>query len=55
MTKEVDRLRAEIDELLKQAQDVDAQDDAALVRGGAMCCRRICVAGRIAWRRSRRR
>ena len=30
MTKEVDRLRAEIDELLKQAQDVDAQDDAAL-------------------------
>ncbi len=30
MTKEVDRLRAEIDELLKQTQDVDAQDDAAL-------------------------
>ena len=30
MTKEVDRLRAEIDELLKQAQDVDAEDDAAL-------------------------
>src|SRR4051794_3992468 len=30
MTKEVDRLRAEIRELLKQAQDVDAQDDAAL-------------------------
>src|SRR5271166_3378184 len=30
MTKEVDRLRAEIDQLLKQAQDVDAQDDAAL-------------------------
>ena len=26
MTKEVGRLRAEIDELLKRAQDVDAQD-----------------------------
>src|SRR3954467_1810836 len=35
MTKEVDRLRAEIRELLKQAQDVDAQDDAVLgVRSG---------------------
>jgi transposase len=34
MTKEVSRLRAEIDALLKQAQDVDAQDDAAL---GARC------------------
>jgi transposase len=30
MTKEVDRLRAEINQLLKQARDVDAQDDAAL-------------------------
>jgi transposase len=30
MTKEVVRLRAEIDALLKQAQDVDAEDDAAL-------------------------
>jgi transposase len=30
MTKEVVRLRAEIDALLKQAQDVDAQDDAVL-------------------------
>jgi transposase len=30
MTKEVDRLRAEIKELLRQGQDVDAQDDAAL-------------------------
>src|SRR4051794_18225664 len=30
MTKEEARLRAEIDALLKQAQDVDAQDDAAL-------------------------
>jgi transposase len=30
MTKEVQRLRAQIDELLKQAQEVDAQDDAAL-------------------------
>lgn len=30
MTKEVVRLRAEIDALLKQAQEVDAQDDAAL-------------------------
>ena len=30
MTKEVARLRAEIDELLKQAQDVDAVDDAVL-------------------------
>ena len=34
MTKEVSRLRAEIDALLKQAQDVDAEDDAAL---GARC------------------
>src|SRR3954468_3507781 len=34
MTKEVGRLRAEIDALLKQVQDVDAQDDAAL---GARC------------------
>ena len=33
MTKEVGRLRAEIDELLQQAQDVDAQDDAALGAG----------------------
>src|SRR3954449_4610063 len=30
MTKEVGRLRAEIDALLKQAQDVDAEDDAVL-------------------------
>src|SRR3954470_19029519 len=30
MTQEVDRLRAEIKELLKQAEDVDTQDDAAL-------------------------
>ena len=30
MTKEVGRLRAEIDALLKQAQDVDAADEAAL-------------------------
>src|SRR5215468_6130468 len=30
MTQEVQRLRAQIDELLKQAQEVDAQDDAAL-------------------------
>ena len=30
MTKEVARLRAEIDELLKQAQDVDAVDEAVL-------------------------
>ena len=30
MTKEVGRLRAEIDALLKQAQDVDAADDAVL-------------------------
>src|SRR3954469_1865782 len=30
MTKEVGRLRAEIDALLKQAEDVDTQDDAAL-------------------------
>jgi transposase len=29
-TKEVGRLRAEIDALLKQAQDIDAEDDAAL-------------------------
>ena len=30
MTQEVGRLRAEIDQLLKQARDVDAQDDAVL-------------------------
>jgi hypothetical protein len=30
MTQEVGRLRAEIDQLLKQAQDVDAADDAVL-------------------------
>src|SRR5260370_13722944 len=30
MTKDVVRLRAEIDALLKQAQDIDAEDDAAL-------------------------
>jgi transposase len=30
MTQEIGRLRAEIDQLLKQAQDVDAEDDAAL-------------------------
>ena len=30
MTQEVGRLRAEIDQLLKQAQDVDAEDDAVL-------------------------
>src|SRR3954465_3886130 len=30
MTKEVDRLRAQIDALLKQAQEVDAADEAAL-------------------------
>src|SRR3954449_9670599 len=30
MTREVDRLRAEIDDLLKQARDVDAADEAAL-------------------------
>src|SRR6516165_8597695 len=30
MTQEVQRLRARIDELLRQARDVDAQDDAAL-------------------------
>jgi transposase len=30
MTKEVGRLRAEIDALLKRAEDVDTQDDAAL-------------------------
>jgi transposase len=30
MTQEVGRLRAEIDELLKRAQEVDAQDDALL-------------------------
>ncbi len=30
MTQEVARLRAEIDQLLKQAQEVDAEDDAAL-------------------------
>ena len=30
MTQEVGRLRAEIQELLQQARDVDAQDDAAL-------------------------
>lgn len=30
MTQEVTRLRAEIDQLLQQAQEVDAQDDAAL-------------------------
>src|SRR5262249_25332408 len=30
MTREVGRLRAEIDQLLKEAQDVDAADDAAL-------------------------
>lgn len=30
MTQEVARLRAEIDQLLKQAQDVDVEDDAAL-------------------------
>jgi transposase len=38
MTQEVARLRAEIDQLLKQAQDVDAQDDAALGtrRGGEL-------------------
>ena len=30
MTQEVGRLRAEIDQLLTQAQDVDAEDDAAL-------------------------
>src|SRR3954447_7768143 len=35
MTQEVDRLRAESKELLKQVQDVDAQDDAVLgVRSG---------------------
>jgi transposase len=35
MTQEVGRLRAEIDELLKRAQEVDAQDDAMLgTRGG---------------------
>ncbi len=32
MTQEVARLRAEIDQLLKQAQEVDAEDDAALGR-----------------------
>jgi transposase len=30
MTKEIDRLRADIDSLLQQAQNVDAEDDAAL-------------------------
>jgi transposase len=30
MTQEVGRLRAEIDQLLKRAEDVDAEDDAAL-------------------------
>jgi transposase len=30
MTQEVSRLRAEIDQLLKQAQDLDTEDDAAL-------------------------
>jgi transposase len=30
MTKEVERVRAEIDALLKQAQEVDVEDDAAL-------------------------
>ena len=30
MKKEVGRLRAEIDQLLRQAQDVDAEDDAVL-------------------------
>jgi transposase len=30
MTKEVERIRAEIDALLKQAQEVDVEDDAAL-------------------------
>jgi len=30
MTQEIGRLRAEIDQLLKQAQDVDAEDDAVL-------------------------
>ena len=34
MTQEVARLRAEINELLKQARDVDAEEDAVL---GARC------------------
>ena len=55
MTKEVVRLRAEIDALLRQAETVDAQDDAMLARGVAMSCPMSCVGGRTAWRRSRRR
>ena len=55
MTKEMVRIRAEIEVLLKQAETVDAQDDAVLGRGVAMSCPRSCVVGKIAWPRSRRR
>ena len=55
MTQEVARLRAEINELLKQARDVDAEEDAVWVRGVGMSCPRNCVSGRTAWRRSKRR
>jgi transposase len=48
MTKQEARLRAEIDALLKQAQDVDAADDAALGLGGATNCPRSCAGGRTA-------
>ena len=55
MAKEMVRIRAEIEVLLKQAETVDAQDDAVLGAGVAMSCPRSCVVGKIAWPRSRRR
>ena len=55
MTKEVVRILAEIEVLLKQAETVDAQDDAVLGAGVARSCPRSCVVGKIVGPRSRRR
>ena len=44
MNKEVGRLRAEIDALLKQAEDVDAEEDAVLGSGAVTSCPRNCTA-----------
>ena len=45
MKKEVGRLRAEIQELLQQAREVDAQDDAGWARRGGRTARGIASAG----------
>ena len=39
MNKEINRLKAEIEQLLKQAEQIDAEQDAALVTSAAtMIC-----------------